>query len=57
MTTSRQRTLITILIVIGGVIVGFFGLRTFRAFREFRGHQPSASILPRMQHRSKQMWS
>lgn len=40
MTPSRQRTLITSLIVIGIVIVGFFGWRTFHAFREFRGHRP-----------------
>ncbi|HJR81488.1 MAG TPA: hypothetical protein VJ821_15560 [Anaerolineales bacterium] len=35
MTPSRVRTLVFILIFIGGVIVGFFGLRTLRAFREF----------------------
>lgn len=36
----RQRALITGLIIIGIVIVGFFGWRTFHAFREFRGHRP-----------------
>ena len=41
MTPSRQRALITGLIIIGVVIVGFFGWRTFHAFREFRGHHPS----------------
>jgi hypothetical protein len=40
MTPSRLRTLIFVLIFIGGVIVGFFGLRTLHAFREFRGHRP-----------------
>lgn len=40
MTPSRQRTLVTSLIIIGIVIVGFFGLRTFHAFRKFRGHHP-----------------
>jgi hypothetical protein len=40
MTPSRQRALITSFIVIGMIIVGFFGLRTFHAFREFRGHRP-----------------
>jgi len=40
MTSSRLRTLIFVLIFIGGLIVGFFGLRTLHAFREFRGHRP-----------------
>ena len=40
MTPPRVRTLIFVLIFIGGLIVGFFGLRTLRAFREFRGHRP-----------------
>ena len=40
MITSRQRTLITILIVIGSVIVGFFGWRAFRAFNQVREHRP-----------------
>jgi len=40
MTPSRLRTLIFVLIFIGGLIVSFFGLRTLRAFREFRGHRP-----------------
>lgn len=46
MNASRQRTLITILIVIGSVIVSFFGWRTLRAFREFRGHRPSPPFAP-----------
>lgn len=36
----KQRALVISLILIGLVIVGFFGLRTVRAFREFRGHRP-----------------
>ena len=40
MTPSRVRTLIFVLIFIGGLIVGFFGLRTLHAFREFGGHRP-----------------
>lgn len=40
MTASRLRVLIFVLIFIGGVIVGVFGLLTLRAFREFRGHRP-----------------
>ena len=40
MTPKQQRILIISLIVIGVVIVGFFGLRTFHAFRQFRGHRP-----------------
>ena len=40
MTPARIRTLVFVLIFIGGLIVGFFGLRTLRAFREFGGHRP-----------------
>jgi hypothetical protein len=40
MTPSRVRTFIFVLIFIGGLIVGFFGLRTLHAFREFGGHRP-----------------
>ena len=40
MTPARQRALVTILIGLGLLTVGFFGLRTFRAFREFGGHRP-----------------
>jgi hypothetical protein len=40
MTPSRQRTLVLGLILLGVVFVGFFGLRFFHAFREFRGHRP-----------------
>jgi hypothetical protein len=46
MITSRQRTLITILIVIGGVIVGFFGLRAFRALNQVREHRPPPPFAP-----------
>jgi hypothetical protein len=40
MTPSRQQTLVTLLICLGLLTVGFFGLRTFHAFREVRGHRP-----------------
>ena len=40
MTPSRQRTLVVGLILLGVIFVGFFGLRFFSAFREFRGHRP-----------------
>src|SRR5688572_8003835 len=40
MTPARIRTLVFVLIFIGGIIVGFFGLRTLRAFREFGGQRP-----------------
>ena len=46
MTASRQRVLIASLILIGIVIVGFFGLRTLHAFREFRGHRPPPPFAP-----------
>jgi predicted short-subunit dehydrogenase-like oxidoreductase (DUF2520 family) len=40
MTPSRQRALVFALIGIGLLIVGFFGMRTLRSFRDFRGHRP-----------------
>lgn len=40
MTAPRQRILVLALIGLGLLIVGFFGLRTLHAFREFRGHRP-----------------
>ncbi len=40
MTTTKQRTVIIGLITLGIFIVGFFGLRFFHAFRDFRGHHP-----------------
>ena len=36
----RQRNFVVGLIIIGLMIVGFFGLRTARAFRQFHGHRP-----------------
>jgi len=36
----KQRNLVTGLIIIGLVIIVFFGLRTARAFRQFHGHRP-----------------
>ena len=46
MTPARQRALVTGLIVIGVLVVGFFGFRTLRAFREFRGHRPPPPFAP-----------
>jgi hypothetical protein len=40
MTAHQQRALVTALIGLGLLIVGFFGLRTIHAFREFHGHRP-----------------
>ena len=40
MPPTRQRVLISALILFGIVIAGFFGLRTFLAFRSFSAHQP-----------------
>lgn len=40
MTPTRQRVVITGLIFFGIAIVGFFGLRTFFAFRNISGHHP-----------------
>jgi hypothetical protein len=40
MTPKLQRALVTSLIVLGVMFVGFFGLRTLRAFKEVRGHKP-----------------
>ena len=36
----RQRNFVVGLIVIGLMIIVFFGLRTVRAFRQFHGHRP-----------------
>ena len=46
MDNTRQRNFVVGLIVIGLLIIGFFGLRTFRAFREFRGHRPPPAFQP-----------
>jgi hypothetical protein len=40
MTPYRQRALVTVLIGLGLITIGFFGLRTIHAFREFRNHRP-----------------
>lgn len=40
MNPSRQRILITGLIVLGIFFIGFFGLRFIRAARQFHGHHP-----------------
>src|SRR5215212_1250352 len=36
----KQRNFVVGLIIIGLMIIGFFGLRTARAFRQFHGHRP-----------------
>lgn len=36
----RQRNFVIGLIIIGLMIIGIFGLRTLRAFRQFHGHRP-----------------
>lgn len=36
----RQRNFVIGLIIIGLMIVGIFGLRTARAFKQFHGHRP-----------------
>ena len=36
----RQRNFVVGLIIIGLMIIGFFGLRTIHAFRQFHGHRP-----------------
>ena len=38
--SSKQRNIVVGLIVLGLLIIGFFGLRVVRAFREFRGPRP-----------------
>jgi len=40
MTPTKQRAIVSALIGLGLVIVGFFGVRTFHAFRDFRTHRP-----------------
>lgn len=40
MTPTRQRILILGLIVLGILFAGYFGVRSLRAFRDFRGHRP-----------------
>ena len=37
---TKQKILITTLIVLGILLVGIFGMRAFRPFRELRGHRP-----------------
>lgn len=36
----RQRNFVVGLIIIGLMIIAFFGLRTIHAFRQFHGHRP-----------------
>jgi hypothetical protein len=37
---TRGRNFVIGLIIIGLMIIGFFGLRTVRVFRQFHGHRP-----------------
>jgi len=39
-TPNKQQALVTVLIGLGVLIIGFFGLRTVHAFRDFHGHRP-----------------
>jgi hypothetical protein len=39
-TNPRQRNFVVGLVIIGLMIITFFGLRTVRAFRQFHGHRP-----------------
>ena len=43
MSPKKQRSFIIALIIVGFLLAGFFGLRAFHAFREFRkhGHPPA----------------
>lgn len=38
--STKQRSLIIILIILGCLLVAFFGLRAFHAFKKFNGHRP-----------------
>ncbi len=42
----KQRVLVIGLILVGLIIVGFFGLRTIRAFRQFGRHGPPPPFAP-----------
>ena len=46
MSPTRQRAVIAVFIVLGILIAGFFGLRAFHAFREFRRHGPPPHFAP-----------
>lgn len=37
---TKQRNLTILLIVLGLLLVAFFGMRAFHAFRKFSGHRP-----------------
>jgi hypothetical protein len=43
----RQRNFVNGLIIVGLIIIIFFGLRTVRAFRGFHGHRPPPPFEPR----------
>lgn len=44
---KKQRNFVNGLIIVGLIIIVFFGLRTVRAFREFHGHRPPPPFDPR----------
>jgi hypothetical protein len=44
-TNPRQRNFVIGLIIIGLMIIVFFGFRTARAFRQFNGHRPPPSFV------------
>jgi hypothetical protein len=46
MTPKRWRTLVLGLVTAGVIIAGLFGLRTLRAWREFREHRPPPPFAP-----------
>ena len=46
MSSTRQHSFIVGLIILGILTVGFFGLRAFHAFREFRRHGPPPRLAP-----------
>lgn len=43
MASPRLRTLVLGLIVLGILFVGYYGVRTLRAYKEFRHHRPPAA--------------
>jgi hypothetical protein len=46
MTPKRWRTLVLGLVTAGVILAGLFGLRTLRAWKEFREHRPPPPFAP-----------
>lgn len=44
--SPKQSVLVVGLILAGAIIVGFFGMQTARALRQFRGHRPPPPFAP-----------